>query len=116
MDMLETLDCTVVCSENGVASLAALEAEPFDLVFMDIQMPGMDGLEATRRIRAEEERIGASPTPIIALTAHSQNEDRAASAEAGMNGHISKPFTRDDLRLAIQEWSRSKKHGEPHDR
>jgi len=110
--MLEALGCTVVCAEDGLASLAALEAELFDLVFMDIQMPRMDGHEATRRIRAEEERIGASPTPIIALTAHSQLEDRAASAEAGMNGHISKPFTRDDLRQAIQEWSGSKKYGE----
>jgi CheY-like chemotaxis protein len=110
--MLEALDCTVICAEGGLASLAALEVEPFDLVFMDIQMPGMDGHEATRRIRAEEDRIGASPTPIIALTAHSQVEDRAASAEAGMNGHISKPFTRDDLRQAIQEWSGSRKHEE----
>jgi len=110
--MLESLDCTIVCADDGMASLAALDAESFDLVFMDIQMPRMDGHEATRRIRAEEERIGADPTPIVALTAHSQDEDRAASAEAGMNGHISKPFTRDDLRQAIQEWSTSKKYNE----
>jgi CheY-like chemotaxis protein len=110
--MLEALDCTIVCAEDGVASLAALEAEPFDLVFMDIQMPRMDGHEATRRIRAAEERIGASPTPIVALTAHSQVEDRAASAKAGMNGHISKPFTREDLRQALQQWCASDKSGD----
>lgn len=109
VDMLEALGCSVVCAEDGEASLVAIEAEPFDLVLMDIQMPGMDGLEATRRIRAEEERVGATPTPIVALTAHSQLEDRIASAEAGMEDHISKPFTSRDLEIAMLKWCGSNK-------
>jgi CheY-like chemotaxis protein len=108
VDMLEELGCSVACAENGEASVAAVDAETFDFIFMDIQMPGMDGLEATRRIRGEERRQGLTPVPIVALTAHSQHSDRIASSRAGMNDHISKPFTREDLAKAIRDWCEEK--------
>ncbi len=75
---------------------------PFDLVLMDLQMPGMDGLEAALRIRAAEaEDVGQRPTPILALTANASEKDRAACLAAGMNGLLVKPLARERLSEAI---------------
>lgn len=97
-----------VVGEGGGAVLAwssALEAgAPFDLVMMDVQMPGMDGLEATRRIRAREAEIreadpdSVHPTRIVALTANAYAEDRAACLAAGMDAMLTKPLDRERLR------------------
>jgi CheY-like chemotaxis protein len=77
---------------NGQEALEALERRPYDLVLMDIQMPVMDGLEATRRIR-ERERQGLWPrTCIIAMTANAMKEDQRASLAAGMDDYIIKPI------------------------
>jgi CheY-like chemotaxis protein len=71
----------------------------FDIVFMDIQMPVMDGLEATRRIRA----MGLD-VPVIALTAHALEADQHKSLESGMNGHLAKPYRLEDLAATLGAW------------
>ena len=73
--------------------------QPFDLILMDVQMPGVDGLEAARRIRAEEATgdVGQRPTRILALTANAQAEDRDAAIAAGMDGLLVKPLDRERL-------------------
>jgi two-component system sensor histidine kinase/response regulator len=80
--------------------LAALTQEPFDLVLMDVQMPDMDGLEATRAIR-EWEREASTHLPIIALTAHALQGDVERCLTAGMDGYVSKPMNPEDLYAAI---------------
>jgi CheY-like chemotaxis protein len=84
------------------AWLAARGAgEPFDFVLMDVHMPGSDGIDATRCIRAIEAEGVASHTPIIALTANALEEDRAACIDAGMDGFLTKPLDRDRLAAAL---------------
>ena len=81
---------------------ARAEGRPYDLVLMDVQMPGMDGLEAARRIRAAEaESGGAKPARILALTANAYPEDREAALAAGMDGFLVKPLDAERLREAI---------------
>ena len=87
----------VVTAGDGEEALAAFRAGGFDLLLMDVQMPRLDGLEATRRIRQEEARQGLAPTPIIALTASVLEQDRLAAREAGMDGFASKPLEMDQL-------------------
>ncbi|MBB4867702.1 PAS domain S-box-containing protein [Pseudomonas nitritireducens] len=77
---------------DGQAAVDAYSAQAFDLILMDVQMPGMDGLEATRRIRAIEQQRGTAAVPIIALTASVLDRDRQNALDAGMNGFASKPL------------------------
>jgi len=93
----------VVVAEDGEAALQALAQARFDLILMDMQMPGLSGLEATRQIRANEsaEANRGQRIPIVALTANAYAEDRDACLAAGMDGFISKPIRRDDLFAAI---------------
>ena len=86
----------VTIAPNGKEALAALERGTFDLILMDIQMPEMNGFEATAAIRAREGAEGGH-IPIIAMTAHALKEDRQRSLDAGMDDYISKPL--DALRL-----------------
>ncbi len=90
--------------EAAVASWAAARAagHSYDLVLMDVQMPGMDGLEAARRIRAAEMQSGDKPTRMLALTANAQAEDRAECLAAGMDGLLVKPLDRERLREALE--------------
>lgn len=111
--MLERMGCEVECAEDGIDCLEMLEDAAYDLIFMDIQMPRLDGLEATRRIRQIETEGSLRPTPIIALTAHSQPQDRMAAHRAGMNDHISKPFTEIDLLEALRTHCESKSAWSP---
>ena len=90
-----------VAIESWLAARAA--GTPFDRVLMDLHMPGMDGLEATRRIRAIEAETGTSRTPILALTANAFAEDRDACLEAGMDGFLIKPLDRERLAAALTE-------------
>jgi CheY-like chemotaxis protein len=94
--------------QNGAGAvdtwLAARSAgTPYDRVLMDLHMPGMDGLEATRRIRAIEAEHEAARTPIIALTANASAEDRDACLAAGMDGFVVKPLDRDRLAAALAQ-------------
>jgi CheY-like chemotaxis protein len=85
---------------NGLEVLSALERQPYDIVLMDVQMPEMDGLEATRRIRAAQET--GKPVPwIIALTANAMEGDREVCEKAGMDDYVSKPIKSGDLVAAL---------------
>jgi CheY-like chemotaxis protein len=81
---------TVVTADNGRAALELLEGEPFDVALMDVQMPVMDGLEATAAIR-DRERGAGRHLPILALTANAQPDDRERCLRAGMDGYLTKP-------------------------
>jgi two-component system sensor histidine kinase/response regulator len=94
---------------NGREVLAALEAKTFDLVLMDIQMPQLDGIEATAAIRAKEKASGAH-LPIIAVTAYAMPEDRVRCLEAGMDAYLSKPILAHELFDAIERFTPSGKH------
>ncbi|HEY1089565.1 MAG TPA: PAS domain S-box protein, partial [Burkholderiaceae bacterium] len=82
---------------NGREALAALDSGRFDLVLMDMHMPELDGLSATRQLRARERAQGLVPTPVIALTASVQAADRLAAQQAGMDGFATKPLVRPQL-------------------
>jgi signal transduction histidine kinase/CheY-like chemotaxis protein len=103
--MLGRLGHSVEIAANGVEALTAVHAHDYDVVLMDMHMPVMDGLEATRRIRAELP-AGRQPT-IIAMTASVTLEDREACAAAGMNGYLPKPVRAGDLTAALTELARS---------
>ena len=97
---------------NGEAAVerwqhARAAGSPYDLVLMDVQMPGMDGLEAARRIRAIEAKAGHKPAPIMALTANAYAEDREACLAAGMDGLLVKPLDRERLREALEAATRA---------
>jgi CheY-like chemotaxis protein len=93
-------DCEIVA--DGALAVEAVQARHFDIVLMDCQMPGMDGLEATARIRLHEAAVGSPRIPIIALTAEAIQGDREKCLAAGMDGYVSKPINADDLFKAIE--------------
>ncbi len=84
---------------DGEETLAALRRQRYDVILMDVQMPGMDGIEATRHIR-DEWPVEEQPC-IIAVTANALHEDREACLSAGMNDYLSKPVLPEDLRQAL---------------
>jgi len=98
--MLQKFGNSVVLANNGLEALQALKKKNFDLILMDVQMPKMDGLEATKRIRKEEEKTGQH-IPIFALTAHAMHGDRESCLEAGMDDYLSKPLKSEELFEAI---------------
>jgi len=99
--LLEGEGHRVVGAENGKQGVECYRAGGFDLILMDVQMPEMDGLEATRAIRELEAGSGRH-IPILAMTAHAMKGDREKCLEAGMDGYVSKPVAVADLRQAIQ--------------
>jgi len=94
--LLEKRGHRVVVAANGREALAALEKESYDLVLMDIQMPEMDGLEATAAIREKEKGSGIHQ-PVIAMTAHAMKGDRERCLAGGMDGYLSKPIRLQEL-------------------
>jgi CheY-like chemotaxis protein/HPt (histidine-containing phosphotransfer) domain-containing protein len=86
---------------NGLEAVRALEKKPYDLVFMDVQMPEMDGFEATRRIRDPQSAVLNHRVPIIAMTAHAMKGDREKCLQAGMDDYVSKPVLARELVEAI---------------
>lgn len=101
--VLETFGLQVDTAVDGEAATRMVRDHHYDLVLMDCLMPGMDGFEATRRIRQSESQTGEH-LPIVALTANALPEDREACLEAGMDDFVSKPFTRQALLQALARW------------
>jgi CheY-like chemotaxis protein len=99
--LLEKEGHTVVVADNGRRALEALEGASVDLVIMDVQMPEMDGYEATTSIRKAEETT-LKHVPILAMTAHAMKGDQGKCLAAGMDGYLAKPIRPDDLRQAIE--------------
>ncbi|MBW8812126.1 MAG: response regulator [Caulobacterales bacterium] len=99
--VLESVGVEPMIVENGALALAALKAQPFDVVLMDMQMPELDGLSATTQLRAWEREQGLPRTPVIMLTANALDEHIRASLEAGADQHLSKPIRADALIEAI---------------
>jgi len=109
--ILERLGHKVQVVNNGREAVGRAQAENFDLIFMDVQMPDMDGLEATAAIRAAEAGTG-NHVPIIAMTAHAMKGDREKCLSAGMDGYLPKPIRIDELKQAISEVEQKRKMDE----
>jgi two-component system sensor histidine kinase/response regulator len=101
VELLRTSGLTVDVASNGAQAVEMAQRERYDLVFMDVQMPVMDGFEATRAIR---QIPGHEHTPIVAMTANAFEEDRRLCLAAGMNDHLGKPVEIRVLRAALQRW------------
>ncbi len=112
-ELLHGLNTIVTQASNGLQAIEACKSNQFDVIFMDIQMPGMDGFETTKRIREAED--GSHRTPIIALTAHSITEQKSQLLIAGMDDCISKPVNEAQLAHIINRWAtlRGKKEVTP---
>jgi CheY-like chemotaxis protein len=104
--MLKKLGCEVTVAVNGKYALEALAQCHYDLIFMDCQMPEMDGFEATTLIRQREQQEGIIRTPIIALTANAMQGDSQRCQTVGMDGYLSKPVTLQDLEDILTQWLR----------
>ncbi len=103
--MLESLGCSVDIAENGHQALTKHRTADYDLVLMDFHMPGMDGVEATRKIRRHEESCDeADRIPIIALTADVLPGQRELCIQAGMNEFVTKPFDLNRLKMALERY------------
>ncbi len=109
--LLTKMGCLVTTAENGAVAvnkvMATAKGKPFDLILMDMEMPEMNGLEATRRIRdweVSQAEAGEHPLPIIALTANDQDSALAACLDAGMNDFMVKPMSVPILKRALEHW------------
>lgn len=100
--ILSPLGYEVVFASNGEQAIQLADQDAFDLVLMDVQMPGIDGASATRAIRAKETR---ARLPILALSANAMKHQVEACLQAGMDGHVSKPFTKKALVEAVAAWA-----------
>ncbi len=108
--LLEKGGHSVVIVGNGKEAIAALHREAFDMILMDVQMPEMDGFEATKAIRNS---AGGKHIPIIAMTAHAMTGDRERCLEAGMDAYLSKPIRATDLLNLIEQTSRQRVESAP---
>ncbi len=102
--LLEKMGFGVVAVGNGQEAVRALEADSFDLVLMDLQMPVMDGFEATRAIRDPQSAVRNRRVPIVAMTAHALKGDRERCLEAGMDDYVSKPVDPKKLAKVTERW------------
>ena len=89
---------------SGIEAIEALCQAPYDIILMDVQMPEMDGIEATERIRRGDNGVPCPQIPIIAMTAHAMQSDRDRCLEAGMNDYISKPVKPQELHGVLEKW------------
>jgi signal transduction histidine kinase/DNA-binding response OmpR family regulator len=99
--ILESMGLEVLCAPSGEDAVATVRNEKLNMVLMDISMPGIDGFEATRQIRAFLE---ADELPIVALTAYASSIEREQSEKCGMNGYLTKPIDRNELASALKKW------------
>ncbi len=99
--ILQKANCLVTTAGDGLEALNTLEQNTFDIVFMDIQMPNLDSLEATKRIRLN---TNWTELPIVAMTAHALPEDRQRCEQAGMNDYLTKPIRAKELIQMVEKW------------
>ena len=109
-EILESAEMIVNVVENGMQAVSAVETSFYDIILMDIQMPEMDGLEATRKIRADRR---FDHLPIIAMTAYALTEEYGRCIEAGMNDYIPKPIDPDRLMEVLSKWVKSVRENDP---
>jgi len=102
VSLIQKMGHKVSIAQNGRLALEAIERETFDIILMDVQMPEMDGLEATQAIRERESLVGRPRIPIIAMTAYAMEGDRERCLEAGMDGYVSKPVNAQELFETIE--------------
>nr|WP_243434626.1 response regulator [Pseudomonas sp. 30_B] len=103
--LLNDMGAQVVAVDSGQAAVDAVQRERFDLVFMDVQMPGMDGRQATDAIRRWEAEREVSPVPIIALTAHALANEKRALLQGGMDDYLTKPIDERQLTQVLLKWT-----------
>jgi len=115
LGLLKRLGLQAEVVANGHAVLAALAAKAYDLILMDIQMPGMDGLQATRQIRDPASDVQRHDLPIIALTAHAMASDRDQCLQAGMDDYLAKPLDLGTLAKLLGQWLPASQPSEPPD-
>ena len=104
-EMLVSLGYEITIVENGQQAVERFNAESFELILMDCQLPRLDGYDATRQIRALEAKRGQGHIPIIALTAYATNDDRKRALASGMNDYISKPYTQEEIAEVLERWN-----------
>lgn len=98
---LEFMGYDTVYAEHGARALELLQKDPVDLIIMDVMMPVMDGVEATKRIRADKK---LKDTPVIFLTARARPEDREQAFDCGASDYIAKPFESSQLTTMVEKW------------
>ncbi len=108
--ILEKLQCEVDIAVGGAEAIQAAAKKTYDIIFLDCQMPGVDGYEAVRRIREAE--AGKQGTPVVALTAHAMASDREKCLAAGMDDYLSKPISLEEMGRTLEKWSSGRKVAE----
>jgi len=111
--MLKTAGCRILQARNGQEAVQLSASEPYDIILMDVQMPEMDGIMATKAIRARELALGAVRKPILALTANALADDKANCLAAGMDDYLTKPFMRRQILELMGRWLRQPQVAEP---
>ncbi len=104
--LLERHGCRIDIADNGADAVKAVESKRYDLVFMDCQMPGMSGFEATQKIRRMEARARSPRLPIIAMTANAMQGDRERCLRIGMDDYLAKPVRQEELLQVLERWGR----------
>ena len=102
--LLDDPRINIAFAENGLLAVQACKTAKYDMIFMDVSMPVMDGIEATNSIRAHEKSMGYEHTPIICLTARAMSGDKENFLEAGMDDYLSKPLQKDKLFRVLKKW------------
>lgn len=108
--IMKKWDLEVQTAMNGIEAIEALSKQSYNLVLMDVQMPELDGYEATQQIRSGTHNVLFPDVPIIAMTAHTMHGDKEKCLEAGMNDYISKPFNVDQLFSVLNKWIHPKQN------
>ena len=103
--LLEDMGAKVLAVDSGYAAVKAVQSESFDLVMMDVQMPGMDGRQSTEAIRQWENGRNCSPLPVIALTAHAMANEKRALLQSGMDDYLTKPISERQLAQVVLKWT-----------
>src|SRR5690606_28354913 len=111
---LADIGVAALLAHSGEEALDILTECPVDLIFMDVQMPGMDGRQVTSELRRREEIAGFGPVPIVAVTADALESERRQLLQCGMNDYLTKPITAEQLRQTVNKWTGMLTHeGEP---